>query len=89
MEDKKAIQEAFGQVLVSLRKEKNLKQAELAELSYMDVTYISDLERGLYMPSLHTLLKLAQGLGESFEEMAKKIEITLNRNPDSDFDDMD
>ena len=89
MEEKKAVQKAFGQVLVELRKEKNLKQAELAELSYMDVTYISDLERGLYMPSLHTLLKLAQGLGESFEEMARKIEIKVNRNPDSDLGDKD
>ena len=78
METKKEIQEAFGQVLLELRKEKKLKQAELAEKSQMDVTYISDLERGIYMPSLHTILKLAIGLNINFEEIAKRIDSKFN-----------
>ncbi|MEX0686248.1 MAG: helix-turn-helix transcriptional regulator [Balneolales bacterium] len=64
MKNKQGVQEAFGKVLAEIRKAKKLKQAELAEKSQMDVTYISDLERGLYM--------LAEGLGVSFQEVASK-----------------
>lgn len=53
---------------------KNMKQAELAELSDMDETYISDLERGKYMPSLFTVLKLSRGLELSLEELASNLD---------------
>ena len=72
MEEKTEIQAVFGQLLVELRKEKKQKQAELAEKSQMDVTYISDLERGVYMPSLHTVLKLARGLEVNLEDIASR-----------------
>lgn len=78
MEDKQGIQVVFGKVLVEFRTANKLKQAELAERSQMDVTYISDLERGIYMPSLFTVLKLAKGLNISFQELASKIDDELN-----------
>ncbi|MEX0686435.1 MAG: helix-turn-helix transcriptional regulator [Balneolales bacterium] len=77
MEEKKQVQKIFGQVLKGLRKAKNLKQAKLAEICRMDETYISDLERGNYMPSLYTILKLATGLEIGIERFAKEIEIKL------------
>lgn len=74
MEDKQQLQEIFGEILHKTRMEKKLKQAELAEICGMDDTYISDLERGKYMPSLFTVLKLSKGLGLSLSELSSKID---------------
>ncbi len=74
MEEKQQVQKIFGQVLYELRMARNLKQAELAEKCQMDETYISDLERGKYMPSLFTVLKLSKGLEMSLEELASKLD---------------
>ncbi|XWN36859.1 MAG: helix-turn-helix transcriptional regulator [Balneola sp.] len=74
MEDKKQLQIIFGEVLHTARMEKKLKQAELAEICDMDDTYISDLERGNYMPSLFTFLKLSKGLGLSLSELGSRID---------------
>ena len=73
MEEKQQVQNIFGQVLYELRMARNMKQAELAEQSDMDETYISDLERGNYMPSLLTLLKLSKGLGIDLKDFATRI----------------
>lgn len=73
MEEKQQVQKIFGQVLYELRMARNLKQAELAEKCQMDETYISDLERGKYMPSLYTVIKLSKGLGVSLEEIGCKL----------------
>jgi len=74
MEDKQQLQVIFGEVLHTARMEKKLKQAELAEICGMDDTYISDLERGKYMPSLFTVLKLSKGLGLSLSELGSRID---------------
>tara|TARA_R110001599_G_scaffold1889_1_gene9497 strand:- start:29661 stop:29897 length:237 start_codon:yes stop_codon:yes gene_type:complete len=74
MEQKQQLQNIFGEVLHKARMEKNLKQAELAEICDMDDTYISDLERGKYMPSLFTVLKLSKGLGLSLSELSSRID---------------
>ena len=74
MEEKQQVQKIFGQVLYELRMARNLKQAELAEKCQMDETYISDLERGKYMPSLFTVLKLSKGLEMNLEELVTKLE---------------
>ncbi|MEX2347723.1 MAG: helix-turn-helix transcriptional regulator [Balneolaceae bacterium] len=73
MEQKQQVQKIFGEVLYEMRMAKNLTQAELAEKCEMDETYISDLERGNYMPSLYTVLKLSKGLGLSLVEFAGKL----------------
>jgi transcriptional regulator with XRE-family HTH domain len=78
MKEKQQVQEIFGEVLYELRIAKNLKQAELAEICEMDETYISDLERGKYMPSLFTVLKLSKGLGLSLAEFAGKLGSYIN-----------
>lgn len=74
MEQKQQLQNIFGEVLHKARMEKNLKQAELAEICDMDDTYISDLERGKYMPSLFTVLKLSKGLRLSLSELGARID---------------
>jgi transcriptional regulator with XRE-family HTH domain len=54
--------ELFGQRLRLLRNERGITQAALAETSGLIDTYISDMERGLKVPSLTTLLRLASAL---------------------------
>ena len=53
------IQTAFGQILKDLRNERGLSQQQLAFDSDLDRTYISLLERGLRLPTLGTVFKVA------------------------------
>lgn len=57
----------FGETLKRLREERGLSQEKLANsprlgAAAMTTNYISDLERGLKVPSLTTILKLAHAL---------------------------
>lgn len=54
---------AFGQVIYGARKARNLRQADLAELSGVTQADISRIERGQVAPTTHTLLKLTTALG--------------------------
>jgi transcriptional regulator with XRE-family HTH domain len=54
--------EVFGKRLRALRAGKGLTQVSLAEASGLIDTYISDMERGLKVPSLTTLIRLAVAL---------------------------
>lgn len=60
--EKKKLQQAFGKTIEKLRLERNMSQAELAELGEFNRTYISDLERGLKQPSLSTIVRLSRAL---------------------------
>ena len=53
------IQTAFGLILKDLRNERGLSQQQLAFDSDLDRTYISLLERGLRLPTLGTVFKVA------------------------------
>lgn len=59
------LEKAFGAALKQQRVKRKLTQAELAERSDLDVTYISLLERGGRQPTLKVFLKLADALGVS------------------------
>lgn len=49
----------LGQKIKSLRKIRDLKQHELADLTGLSRNYISDIENGRYTPSVEALSKLA------------------------------
>lgn len=53
---------AFGKTLKSLRIEKGITQEKLAELSNLDVTFISMLENGKRQPTLSTIFTLSKAL---------------------------
>lgn len=53
-------QEEFGQRIRGLREERQWTQAQLAEHSDLDVSYISQIERGRRDPSLTSLRSLAR-----------------------------
>lgn len=56
---KEVINEAFGKVVKQLREERSLSQQELADYAELDRSYISDMERGRYNPTLYTIYRLA------------------------------
>lgn len=59
----------FGKALRKLREERAFSQAKLAELTGLDQTTISLLERGERQPTLPTLYKLADALGTTIEDL--------------------
>lgn len=60
----------FGQKLRKLRQEKGLTQQQLAEkLGYVTNSYVSDVEKGKFIPSKEKLKKIAKALNVSFEEL--------------------
>ena len=52
----------FGERLRHVRKRRGLTQEELANRADLAGPYISDMERGLKVPSLTTVLRLAMAL---------------------------
>ncbi len=56
------IVESFGVRLQFLRKDQNISQEKLAELSGLHRTYISSLERGFRNPTIATLYSIANAL---------------------------
>lgn len=54
---------ALGQAIYGARKARNLRQADLAELSGVTQADISRIERGQVAPTTQTLLKLTTALG--------------------------
>ena len=59
----KAWEEYNAQILLDARKRAGLTQQELAEKIGADKGYISRLERGLTIPSVSTLYRLAAAVG--------------------------
>lgn len=55
----------FGLELKRIRESKNINQRELHDITKIDKTVISELERGLYPPSLPIIKDLSDGLGVS------------------------
>ncbi len=52
----------FGEKIKSMRKQKNLSQEDLAELSGLHRTYIGGIERGERNVALLNILRLAKAL---------------------------
>jgi DNA-binding XRE family transcriptional regulator len=65
---------SFGRVLKSLRNAKGISQEKLAELSGLDRSYVSLLERGLRQPSLETLFLIGSALDISPSEIVGRVE---------------
>jgi transcriptional regulator with XRE-family HTH domain len=67
-------QKSFSRVLKSLRNAKKISQEKLAELSGLDRSYVSLLERGLRQPSLETIFLIAEALEISPAEVVRRVE---------------
>ena len=68
-----SVTEKFGNRIRTLRKERGLSQEDLAELSGLDRTYISGIERGLRNVALRNIAALAQALGVSLADLFEDI----------------
>jgi XRE family transcriptional regulator, regulator of sulfur utilization len=66
---------AIGRVIRSHREGRKLSQESLAELARLNRTYLGEIERGAAIPSLETLQKLADALGEPLFELIRQYEI--------------
>ena len=67
----------FGVVLREFRDERGLSQEKLAELSDLERTFISFLERGERQPSLTTIFKIAKALDISATQLISAVEERL------------
>lgn len=68
------IEKAFGQVIRELRLEQNISQEKLAELSELDRSYLSEIERGIKTISIVTLFKLSKGLNVASSKLISEME---------------
>jgi transcriptional regulator with XRE-family HTH domain len=64
----------FGVLLQNARKNKNLSQEKLAELSGLHRTYISDLERGIRNPTLTTIVTVSVALNMTPSELLQGLQ---------------
>lgn len=69
---------ALGQALRAIRKDRQLTQERLSEISRVDRSYISEVENGEKSPSFLVILSLTRALGispvtlmEQFEQQFK------------------
>lgn len=64
-----SLQQKLGKKIKALRNEAGLSQEKMGELTGLDRTYISDIERGVRNPSLKSLQKLATALKVSISDL--------------------
>ncbi len=67
-EEKKEFAKHFGPYLRKIRESKNISQENLSINAGYYRTYVNKIETGNYSPSLHTVWRLAYGLGMSLKE---------------------
>ncbi len=75
------VRSQFGRILRDLRNARSLTQEELAHRAGMDVTYLSDLERGRWNPSLAMLVDLARGLDLQPSDLLKDLRVGPRDRP--------
>jgi len=66
-----------GKVVHDLRTEKKMSQERLAEAIDSHQVYISEIERGLKLPSLYVLFNIAKAFGMTLTELVSIIENSL------------
>lgn len=65
----------FGRRLRDLRSAQGMTQEGLAERADMDVTYLSDLERGKWNPSLAMIVDLGRALRVHPSELLSELKV--------------
>ena len=64
----------FGRAIRKLRRERNISQEKLADLSTLHRTYISDVELGKRNVSLENISRIACALNVSITELFEEAE---------------
>lgn len=64
----------FGLVVRQAREQRRYSQEQLAEIANLNRSYVGEIERGLVVPSLTTMEKIAAALGESLSVILSRCE---------------
>jgi transcriptional regulator with XRE-family HTH domain len=70
---------AIGTVVAQCRVRKGFSQAGLADELCCDISYISQLERGLINPSLRRIFEIAEALGMDAATLIRKVSHEFER----------
>lgn len=73
------LNQTFGKIIKQLRLEQGLSQQELADYSEVDRSYVSDLERGRYNPTLQTIYKISEILKVKPHELIQQLDKALKK----------
>ena len=76
-------QEKIGKLIGEIRKEKNMKQSDLAELLGVTSKTVSRWETGKYMPDLSLFVDISEILGITLNELIQGERIIGKKNKDS------
>lgn len=68
------MKKVIGQVLRQFRIESGLSQDQLVDKIDMSKAFLSEIERGIKMPSLETLFRISKALDVNAWEIVKEIE---------------
>ncbi|MDL4842477.1 helix-turn-helix domain-containing protein [Aquibacillus rhizosphaerae] len=82
MDTKKALMKLLGDRLREARKAKHLTHEELAKKANSNYNYISEIERGLKLPTLEKLINLTTALEISLSELFVGFEEILEDSSD-------
>lgn len=74
------LQHAFGKVVRRRRAKARLSQEALADKAGLHRNHIGLLERGLRMPSIEIVRKLAVGLDTTMSSLIRELERTFSRS---------
>ncbi|MDO9180547.1 MAG: helix-turn-helix transcriptional regulator [Agitococcus sp.] len=64
----------FGLVVRQAREQRRYSQERLAEIANLNRSYVGEIERGLVVPSLATMEKIAIALGENLSVILSRCE---------------
>lgn len=67
-------------VLIDIRKRNNMTQEVLSGLADLDRTHYSKIERGLRVPTLETIFKIANAVNVPAYEIIKEIEEEMKKD---------
>lgn len=67
------MQQRFGLIVRDRRLKRGLSQERLADIAGLHRTYVSLLERGLRMPSLYVIAKLAEALETTIVDLVYEL----------------
>lgn len=70
----------FGRVVKQLRDTRRLSQEALAERADLNRTYLGEVERGVAVPSLATIAKIATAFDLSSSDLLARSELLLQED---------
>jgi len=75
-------EKTIGIIVLNLRKQRKISQEELADMIDSNQVYISEIERGMKLPSIKTLYNLAKAFGMTLAEFVAIIEKAIEESAD-------